>query len=243
MNSANSKRITLQKWKNRIISLADVNEDFINNLDDDHFTNICNDIQYELYRLYYNVYGEDMYQTYNDFVVPQGQGYYDFSSGSYDYYMPFAILRIDRLNAENRRIPMERFDLIQKNMDTSEYSWEGTNVEYDFRPPRLYFHPINQNEETFRLYYIPKPTVLVSNDGYVSLVTEEHIELATIMVAMHIFTKEQTSFTELEKLYNIYMERLKKMPPRDHGKPKHIIDVQGHPGTDRLAWLDDWYQN
>lgn len=240
-NAATSNRIKLEHWKNRIISLADVSADFVNNLDDDHFTNICNDVQYELYRVYYNIYREDMYQTYVDLNVVAGNGYYDFTAAtSYYYNLPFAILRLDRANTNNRRVPMERYDLIQEAFDTEEYDWDSVEVQYDWRPPRLYFNPINSNNETVRMYYIPKPSVLTSDEQYVSLVTEEHIELASIMVAMHIFAKEETSFTELEKLYTIYMDRLTKMPPRDHGKPKHIINVQDTTQYDRFAFLNDW---
>lgn len=376
---AASTDITLRKWKNRILSLADVSENFVNNLDDDNFTNICNDTQYELYRLLFNIYGEDMIQTYADLLIPAGDGFYEWGS-NYRINLPFALLRVDYVDAVSTstpnysaisysdeasgepllelwpdygvepigtigtahllpasgtytitleaeianpngsasdvsiwysttsgddfsgvslldpecqtvsvgagttdtheytwtitydgststsylgfgafcgdsglsinsvtltisgtylssttttyspgtgvRYPMSRYDLAGKTLDDTPKSWGQSYVEYDFRPPRLYFYPKNADPKYVRIYYVAKPAILTSDDGYVEWITQEHIELATIMAAQHIMCKDEQAMTELNVIYQTYLDRIKRMPPRDHANPKHVIDKQ-----------------
>lgn len=238
--------ITLTKFKNRILSLCDTSANFINNIDSDAFTNICNDTQYELFRTLYTIYGEDMAQTNVDYTVVAGLGYYDFTNTIVNGYytgiegsQPFAIFRIDHL-VGTRRIPMKRFTIANEILDTTPMSWESCNVRYDWRPPRIYFDPINDVDTTFRMYYVPKPTVLTSADGYIHWITEEHMELATIMASMKVFAKSETPTTEFQRLYDQYITNLKLQLPRDHGQHKPIQDVQSLGNIDPFNREYDW---
>ena len=233
--------ITMLEMKNRILTLCDTTTDYVNNMDDDAFTNLINDTQIELFRALYTIYNEDMMQENQDYVVGAGDGYVDFSTTTeenyneeyYYYYggytdvnMPLVIFRIDRV-VNNERIPMRRFQIANKVLKTESKYW-GTNkqIQYDWRPPRIYFYPTNIEEETVRIYYVPRPVIITEDTEYLNWISLDHAELFTIIGAMKVFAKSETPSTELQRLYDNYLNRIKSMLPIDHGQPRHIQDVQ-----------------
>ena len=230
--------ITMAEMKNRILTLCDTTTDYVNNMDDDAFTNLINDTQIELFRALYTVYNEDMMQEYQDYTVEAGTGYIDFTTLAtevveeyyyyygYDVDMPLVIFRIDRIIGD-QRVPMRRFQIANKVFKNDSEDW-GNNrlVQYDWRPPRIYFHPINTAEETVRIYYVPRPVIMTEDTEYLNWISLDHAELFTIIGAMKVFAKSETPSTELQRLYDNYLIRIKSMLPIDHGQSKHIQDVQ-----------------
>lgn len=251
--------ITMSQIKNRVLSLCDTSEAFINNMDDDNFTNIINDSQYELFRTLYTVYNEEMAQEKADYDVAAGDGFIDFTTvtdedynaehyyyygGSIDINMPFAIFRIDRL-VNGKRIPLKRYTIANKVWDDTAKSWGERNVTYDWRPPRIYFNPINADAEVIRIYYVPRPVILTEDTENIHWISTDHAELFSIIAAMKIYAKGETPTTELQRLYDNYLLRIKQMLPIDHGQPKYIQDVQerGVFGVDCDSYFrerDDW---
>ena len=126
--------ITMAEMKNRILTLCDTTTDYVNNMDDDAFTNLINDTQIELFRALYTVYNEDMMQEYQDYTVEAGTGYIDFTTLAtevveeyyyyygYDVDMPLVIFRIDRIIGD-QRVPMRRFQIANKVFKNDSEDW------------------------------------------------------------------------------------------------------------------------
>ena len=223
---------TLLQLKNRILSIVDQSSNFANNIDSDNLTNICNDAQLELFKLLYNCFGEDIHQSHEDYIIQPNDGYLTFNSLTttfpYVYFtnVPLAIFRVDFIR-QNSRIPMKRFSIANEILSEESKSWQNSTPRYDWRGRKIYFNPINIDEETVRVYILPRPAIISSNTDEIEWLVDEHIELATIIGAMKIMTKAETPTTELQRQYDQYILRLKTMPTKDFGQSKYIQDVHG----------------
>lgn len=130
------------------------------------------------------------------------------------------------------RYPMNRYNLSDKCLDTRSYSWDGRAIEYDIRWPRVYFHPINRNAEIVRMYYVPKPTMVLSatsdSDGYVDQPVAENIDYIILRCAIRARHKQQQDANELEKELQYWLDNFNKDTGRDAGKAIPLTDVYGH---------------
>lgn len=247
---------TVQQFMNRIISLADEYEGFVNNMDSTNFMNLANDIQMSVYRELYPIYGDDSPWIDAVIQINENDGFFNWghqNSGwsvttslsrgnhtskwhptntvktytEYFWLLPFAILSVQHQNSGGYWIPMERYNSAIAITEDKTYDWTNRKVRYDFRPPRMHFDPINKNVEEVKIIYVPKPAPLTATNEYIDFWVHEHMELAVIMGAALLKIKDGgNGYAELMNAKDRYINNLKEMKPRDYGQPVHIPDVQ-----------------
>lgn len=154
----------------------------------------------------------------------------------YFWLNPMYIIRVDRVDSNNVRRPMGRFNSASLVQDLTQKSWDQYQVRFEYTPARMRFDPINLNQESVVIRYIQKPYPLNDDDDKLDPWIAEHIQLAAIEGVIQLRTKEEGSIQELIKMKADYLDRLHRQCARDFGQPLHIVDVQ--PDLDRH---DDLY--
>lgn len=120
---------------------------------------------------------------------------------------------------------LEQFNFNERNLDSTTYSFAGTQVKYRLQGSTLKFIPEDNASGQYRIWYTPIPTALSSDsDSFDGINGWE--EYVVVDAAIKCLIKEESSTNELMQIKAQLAKRISDMSAkRDSAKPKTITDT------------------
>jgi hypothetical protein len=173
----------------------------------------------ELYDILVSKYGQDYFMTSYDFSTTAGVDSYALPTDLYK------LAGVDMKLDPVRFIRLKRFEFAERNRVDYAMTLREIDLKYRLRGEYILFSPIgNMSGRQIRLWYIPKPTLLVNTtdtvEGYNGW--EEH---AIITAAIKCLGKEESDTSTLQVELAKITTRIESMAAaRDTQSPMRVYD-------------------
>lgn len=141
-------------------------------------------------------------------------------------------------NDPNSWVSLRKFEFIQRNLWNypNVYTFRGvTNLRYRINGDNLYLVPQTQAGQYIRIWYAPRPNVLIRDIDMIDGVSgwEEYIAVDAAIKAM---AKEESDVSVLMAQKMALLQRIESAAEnRDVGEPETVSDSKMR----NLAWTDD----
>lgn len=190
----------------------------------------------ELYDILIQKFGDDYYvATPYSFVTSGSTQLYPLPA---DLYKLLGVEVALNPNDPNSWVSLRKFNFIQRNLWNypNVYTFRGvTNLRYRMMGTNMELVPQTQAGQTVRLWYAPRPTVLIQDTAMIDGVSgwEEYI---AVDAAIKALAKEESETTILMEQKMALLKRIESAAEnRDAGEPNTVSDSKMR----NLAWTDD----
>lgn len=223
--------ITLSDLKTRARDQADMTDsDFIS---DTELLFYINSSYTELYDILVSSF-EDYY------VAPPTS--FTISAGQTNYTLPtdfYKLRGVDYLVSGSNYLTLPKFNFAKRNQNSLVFSTARrlSGREYRIVGNKLYIEPSESAPGSYRLWYTPSATLLVSDSDTVNGVNgwEEYIVVDT---AIKMLAKEESDTSHLERQRARLLERITNLSQnRDYDQPETIADVTSQSEGGDIKWF------
>lgn len=212
--------ITLLELRTRARQMADMEDsEFVT---DSELNNYINFAAAELHDILVSTYGSEYFLESTTATTTNGQQAYDLPTNFYK------LRGVDaKINSQDW-INIRPFNFNERNRyeDFGAWTLMGiSNVRYRIMGNSIRFTPTPDNNIEYRLWYVPKATVL-SDDSDTLDDINQYSDFVIITAAMKMRAKEESEVTLLASERNRILERLKDdAQNRDAAQPESISDI------------------
>jgi hypothetical protein len=209
---------TLAQVREKVRERADMqNSTFVT---DSELTGYINSSYAELYDLIIDRHGEDYYISFQDFAAGSGQSEFSLPG---DFYK---LRGVDLDPNTGQTITLKRFQFQERNrFNNLNVIFDG-EARYSLRGNNLVLIPALNSTRNVRLWYVPKPIELISNNDTLDGINgwEEYV---VVDAAIKCRVKEESDIQELLIAKQSLEMRINKMADsRDANEPVRITDTE-----------------
>ena len=230
--------VTLTQWREKIRRRADL-------YDSDHMVDdatdldaIINESMRNAWDFLVEAFGDEFFSVPCTLTLAALQWYSGLGaiSGLNAAAPTWKILRVDFADSNGTRYPMERLNLANAILDTTNSAqWVPGQVSYALRWDQIIFQPIPQTQQTVNIQAIPKPnTLTLGTDTLANTLNsvssinplEEFAELPITYAAIKLITKQERDPTALMAQLEDIRQHILRRSGRLDRQPRTIVNRQ-----------------